>query len=144
MSHTYTSLLVHCVFSTKNRLPLISDEMQPRLWAYIGGIARANKFKALAVGGINDHAHVLMSLPPVMPVAKAVQLIKGGSSKWINDQMDRRSFAWQDAYGAFTVGVSQVKSTIQYIERQKQHHAKMTFADEFRRILERHGIVEFM
>ncbi|MBZ5520779.1 MAG: transposase [Acidobacteriia bacterium] len=77
MSHTYASLLVHCVFSTKNRLPLISDEMQPRLWAYIGGIARANKFKALAVGRIKDHCHVLLSLPAALPVAKAVQLIKG-------------------------------------------------------------------
>jgi REP element-mobilizing transposase RayT len=122
---------------------MISDEMQPRLWAYIGGIARANKFKALAVGGTKDHCHVLLSLPAALPVAKAVQLIKGGSSKWINDQSERRTFTWQDAYGAFTVGISQVETTVRYIQRQKQHHSKMTFEEEFRRILERHGIAEF-
>jgi putative transposase len=143
MSHTYASLLVHCVFSTKDRRRLIGEELQPKLWAYIGGIARANKFKALAVGGMPDHAHVLLSLPPSMPVSKAVQLIKGGSSKWINDQMERRTFTWQDAYGAFSVGVLQVENTVRYIQRQKHHHAKTTFAEEFKLILERHGIAEF-
>src|SRR5262249_44589672 len=130
----------HCVFSTKERRALLSEEMQPRLWAYIGGIARANHFKALAVGGMADHAHVLLSLPAAMPIAKAVQLIKGGSSKWINDQSTRRNFAWQDAYGAFSIGISQVEDTIQYINTQKEHHAGMGFDEEMRRILEKHGI----
>src|SRR5205085_531162 len=112
VAHTYTSLLVHCVFSTKERRPLISPELQPRLWAFMGGIARTNEYKALAIGGTRDHAHALLSLPASMVVAKALQLIKGGSSKWINDQLPQRSFAWQDGYGAFTVGVSQVKDTI--------------------------------
>jgi len=143
MAHTYASLLVHCVFSTKDHRRLIGDELQPKLWAYMGGIARANKFKALAVGGMPDHAHVLLSLPASMPVSKALQLIKGGSSKWINDQMDRRTFMWQDAYGAFSIGISQIESTVGYIQKQKQHHAKTTFAEEFKLILKRHGIVEF-
>jgi REP-associated tyrosine transposase len=94
----------------------------------------------LAVGGMPDHAHVLLSLPAAMPMAKAVQLIKGGSSKWINDQSTRRNFAWQDAYGAFSVGISQVEDTIQYINAQKEHHAKIGFDEELRRILEKHGI----
>jgi len=117
--------------------------MKRKLWAYIGGIARTNKFKALAVGGMQDHIHVLLSLPATMLVAKAVQLIKGGSSKWLNDHLLSRSFAWQDAYGVFSIGISQVKDTIRYINTQEQHHAKLTFAEEWQRILDRHGIAEF-
>ncbi|HLJ27306.1 MAG TPA: IS200/IS605 family transposase [Candidatus Angelobacter sp.] len=141
MAHVYASLLVHCVFSTKERKRLINDEMQPRLWAYIGGIARLNKFKALAVGGTPDHAHVLLSLSASMPVPKAVQLIKGGSSKWINDQKLKRTFAWQDGYGVFSIGISQVQRTIHYINHQKEHHMKVGFEDELKLILAKHGIV---
>jgi hypothetical protein len=79
--HARTSILVHYVFTTKNREASIAPEMQPRLWSYIGGIARTNKMKALAVGGVADHCHVLLSLPPTIAIAKAVQLIKSGSSK---------------------------------------------------------------
>jgi len=143
MSHRYSSLLVHTVFSTKKRERLISKNVQPRLWAYIGGIARTNDFKALAVGGIEDHIHVLLSLPVTLTVAKAIQLIKGGSSKWMNDKSDRRSFAWQDSYGAFSIGIAQVENTIRYIHNQERHHVKLSFEDEFRGFLERHGIKEF-
>jgi putative transposase len=143
MSHRYESLLVHCVFSTKERKPLISDLMKEKLWAYIGGIARTNKFKALAVGGMPDHVHVLLSLPATLLVAKAVQLIKGGSSKWMNDHSQARSFAWQDSYGAFSIGIAQVEDTIHYINTQEEHHRKLSFEEEFRRILGRHGIKEF-
>ena len=141
MSHAYISVLVHYVFSTKDRKPFLSDELQPKLWAYIGGIARSNKFKALAVGGTEDHVHVLVSLPATITPAKAVQLIKGGSSKWINDQkVQGRSFAWQDAYEAFTIGVSQIDDTVRYIRNQKQHHSKLDFDAELQMILKRHGI----
>jgi putative transposase len=140
MSHTHYSILVHCVFSTKERRPIVPANLKDRLWPYIAGIARLNKFKALAVGGMQDHAHVLLSLPAAMSVAKAVQLIKGGSSKWINDHLDRRSFAWQDGYAAFTIGVSQGQATIRYIDNQERHHAKKTFAQEWKQMLERHGM----
>lgn len=140
MSHTYCSALFHCVFSTKDRRPIIPLELKDRLWPYIAGIARLNKFKALAVGGMPDHAHILLSLPPTMPIAKALQLIKGGSSKWINDHLPRRSFAWQDAYAAFSIGISQVENTVRYINNQERHHKRMSAADELARMLERHGI----
>jgi putative transposase len=143
MSHRYASLLVHCVFSTKERKPLIPEPMKSKLWAYIGGIARANKFKALAVGGMLDHVHVLLSLPATLTVAKALQLIKGGSSKWMNDHSPKRSFAWQDSYGAFSIGISQVGDTIRYINTQEQHHKKVSFEVEFRQFLKRHGIEKF-
>lgn len=140
MSHTYYSILVHCVFSTKERRILVPANLQDRLWPYIAGIARLNKFKALAVGGMPDHAHVLLSLPTAMSVAKAVQLVKGGSSKWINDHLPNRSFNWQDGYGAFTIGVSQLEVTVHYIDNQEKHHKRMTFDEELSRMLRRHGI----
>lgn len=143
MSHRYESILVHSVFSTKNRKPLIPENLETRLWSYIGGIARTNKFKALAVGGMPDHVHALLSLPATLAIAKAVQLIKGGSSKWINDHFPTRSFAWQDSYGVFTIGISQLEDTVRYINTQAKHHARETFAEEFRRFLKKHGLREY-
>src|SRR5450631_2368152 len=85
VAHTYVSGLVHCVFSTKQRRKLICTETQPELWSFIGGIARKNGFKTLIVGGTEDHIHILLSLPATMPLAKAVQLLKGSSSRWMNE-----------------------------------------------------------
>jgi len=85
MAHTYVSALVHVVFSTKGRRKTISAQLQPKLWAYLGGIALRNGMTAVQVGGVTDHVHVLLILPATMPIAKAVQLLKGGSSKWIHD-----------------------------------------------------------
>ena len=116
--HTHTTLLFHYVFATKNRLPSIPQELQARLWAYMGGIARANKMKALAVGGVADHSHVLLSLPPTITVAKAIQLVKAGSSQWMHEQTGSHRFEWQEGYGAFSVGASQVPATVHYIESQ--------------------------
>jgi putative transposase len=140
MSHTYYSLTAHCVFATKQRRILIPSDLKKKLWPYMAGIARMNKFKALAVGGMEDHAHILLSLPTTITVAKAVQLIKGGSSKWINDHLSGRPFAWQDGYAAFSTCISQLEKTIRYINTQEEHHRKMSFDDEFLRMLERHGI----
>lgn len=132
---------MHCVFSTKERRRLIDTELQTRLWPFVGGIARENGMKALAVGGVEDHAHVLLSLPATMPVAKAVQLIKGGSSKWVHETFpERRDFAWQEGYGAFSVSISHVEETVAYIGRQAEHHRRARFEDEFRRFLRKHRI----
>jgi len=139
MAHTYVSQLVHCVFSTKDRLNLIREDIQPDLWSYIGGIARTNNMKAIAIGGTANHVHVLLSIPATIPLAKAMQLIKGGSSKWLHEKTGHR-FQWQESYGAFTVSVSQLKTTIDYINSQTEHHAKRNFEDEFRGFLTRHGI----
>ncbi len=141
MSHSYVSNLMHCVFGTKERYPFINSELQSRLWPYIGGIARENKMKALAIGGTADHVHALLSIPGMMSFAKAVQLIKGGSSKWVNDTFQtNRKFEWQEGYGAFSVSVSQVDKTIAYINNQKDHHRKKTFQEEFLELLKKHGI----
>jgi putative transposase len=108
----------------------------------MGGIARTNKIKALAIGGTTDHVHLLLSLRADMPVAKAMQLIKAGSSKWMHEEVGRKLFSWQEAYGAFTIGVSQIPATVKYINNQKEHHRRRTFDEEFAMILKRHGIVE--
>jgi putative transposase len=139
MSHTYVSDLVHCVFSTKHRKNCIPGEIQSRLWSFLGGIARNNGFKALAVGGTENHVHILLSLPPSMPLAKAVQLIKGGSSRWMNETGGTQ-FAWQEGYGAFSVGISQQKATIHYINSQAEHHTKRSFEQEFVAFLKKHNI----
>lgn len=96
MAHSYVNALFHCVFSTKERRPAITPEMQDRLWGYIGGIARENSIKVLAAGGATDHVHLLLSIPSTIPVAKAIQLLKGGSSKWIHEAIPgMQRFAWQ-------------------------------------------------
>ena len=104
MAHTYTNLLVHCVFSTKHREKTITADFRNDLWAYMGGIARTNHMKALTIGGIDDHVHSLLSMPATIEVAKAVQLIKGGSSKWAHDgpsmaERLRRIHHWRLAAG---------------------------------------------
>lgn len=139
MSHTYISELVHVVFSTKERAPTIGPEIKDRLWSFLGGIARKNGFKALAVGGTTDHVHLLISLPATLAVANAVQLLKGGSSKWLNDIVKPR-FEWQEGYGAFSVGISQENATVTYINSQEEHHRTHTFEDEFLAFLRRHHI----
>src|SRR5260370_15781403 len=111
MSDNYSRVLAHCVFSTYQRRPIIPGEMQSRLWADMGGIARAYKMKALAVGGIESHVHLLLSLPTTITVAKAIQVIKANSSKWMNEHGGRGMFSWQMFCGGVTVRVSQSQET---------------------------------
>lgn len=139
MSHTYVSELIHCVFSTKLRRNLIKAEMQSDLWSFLGGIARKNGCKALIVGGVENHIHMLLSLRPDLSLAKAMQLIKGASSRWMNET-HTNGFAWQEGYGAFTVGVSQKADTIAYIQSQAEHHRKQTFEEEFIAFLKKNNV----
>lgn len=139
--HAFTSSLYHCVWSTKDRRPLLTGEIQARLWPYLGGIARANKMSALAVGGVADHIHVLLSLPAPLSISKEMQLLKGNSSKWLHDEFrELQSFSWQEGCGAFTIGMSGVPETKNYIATQAEHHKKRTFQDEFRSFLDKHDL----
>ena len=141
MPHSYVSCLMHCVFSTSQRQKTLREDLQQRLWRFMGGIARENNMKALAIGGTEDHAHLLLSLPATIPVAKAIQLIKGGSSKWIHETFPaQRDFAWQEGYGAFSVSVSQIAATVAYIQNQKEHHRKRAFEEEYLAFLKKHWI----
>ncbi|MFC1736695.1 IS200/IS605 family transposase [Candidatus Hydrogenedentota bacterium] len=141
MAHTYTSLLFHCVFSTKEREKLLTPQIRERLFPYLGGIARENEIKAMAVGGTGDHVHMLLSAPAKLSIAKSLQLIKGGSSKWISETFNvMRNFQWQKGYGAFTLSISHVADTIAYIKGQEEHHRNKTFQEEYVEFLKRHGI----
>ena len=138
---SYISSYFHCVFSTKERRNLITPTLRDRLWPFLGGIARKNKMKAIEIGGMEDHVHILLSLPSTLSIAKALQLIKGGSSKWVHETFpDHRMFGWQVKYGAFSVSVSQLDTIIQYIKDQKEHHRQMTFQEEFIALLKKHRV----
>jgi putative transposase len=141
MSHSYSICLMHYVFSTKNREPTITPELQSRLWPYLGGLARERNAGPLAIGGIDNHVHILVDLPATITIAKAAQEFKALSSKWIHETFPRhRAFAWQEGYGAFSVSVSNLERIIQYIENQAQHHGRLTFEDEFVALLKKHNL----
>lgn len=141
MSHTYASNRIHVVFSTKDRKKILTDDLQPKLWAYMKGIARNHGFEAIKIGGVADHIHALLVVPPAIALAKAVQAIKRCSSKWLNDTGGPSSnFAWQEGYGAFSVSASQTDEVVAYIENQRAHHAKRNYEEEFIGLLERYGI----
>ena len=139
--HSFVSCLMHVVFSTKDRRPFITPELQERLWPYLGGIARENKMRALKVGGVADHIHILLSLPSTLAISKAVQLIKGNSSKWVHETFPHlATFEWQEGYGAFSLSVSGVDATTAYIENQAEHLLRRTFKEELKAILDKHGM----
>jgi putative transposase len=133
---------MHCVFSTAERRPWLTPQIRTRLWAYLGGIARENDMKAIAVGGVADHVHMLLSLPATLPLSKAMQLLKGNSSKWLREtypELRAQGFAWQEGFGAFSVGISGVDDTVEYIQAQEKHHQKKSFREEFESFLKKHG-----
>ena len=141
MGNTYTSLHYHFVFSTKNREPWINHEIEERVWSFLGGIARENGMKPIRIGGMPDHIHMAVGGPPTLAVSKALQHIKGGSSKWMKETFPRTGkFAWQDGYGAFAVSKSGLPALTVYIEKQREHHRKTTFKEEFLALLALHEI----
>jgi REP element-mobilizing transposase RayT len=120
---------------------MITPALRDRLWPFLGGIARQNKMKAIEIGGVADHVHILLSLPSTLSISKSLQLIKGGSSKWVHDTFpEHRLFGWQVKYGAFGASVSLLDDIVQYIQDQEAHHQKMTFQEEFLILLKRHGV----
>ena len=138
MSSSYVSNHIHIVFSTTNRLKLIPEELQPKLWACMAGIATNHSMHAVAIGGIQDHVHVLLNLGPTLGIAKAVQLLKANSSRWMNEHPGVR-FEWQEGYFACSVSRSQVATVRRYIANQREHHRRMDSAQEFNLLLKRYG-----
>ena len=141
MANTYSSLFYHIVFSTKHRQSFIHQDIENRVWAYLGGIARKHKLTAIQIGGIENHVHALiMSMPSVAP-SQIAQYLKGDSSKWIHGQFaDLKNFAWQDGYGAFSVSKSKVGNVVEYIKNQRRHHEKVNFEDEYFQLMKLHEI----
>ena len=138
MSHTYTKNHQHIVFSTAERRKLIDKALQPRLWAYIAGLCRNHGMFVRTIGGVDDHVHMLIELPPILSVAEAVRTIKSNSSKWVKES--GRRFAWQKGYAAFSVSASNTLTVERYIANQEKHHRKISYEDEFITFLEKHGI----
>jgi len=129
MPNTFCSLNVHCIFATKEHAPVLNPELRKRLWPFLGGIAKQNGIKPRCIGGVADHVHLLLSMPTTLPIAKAIQLIKGGSSAWIHQNFGQlRNFSWQEGYGSFSVSISQLSETMAYIQNQEEHHRTRTFA----------------
>lgn len=141
MSNTYTALHYHIIFSTKDREPWLRHDIEERVWSFIGGIARENGMKSLRIGGMPDHVHAVLSLPPTLALSKALQHLKGGSSKWIKEAIPgMQGFSWQDGYAAFSVSKSNLSEVLTYVEHQREHHRVKVFQDEYLAFLERHGI----
>jgi len=141
MAKTYSSIYIHYVFSTKNSDPLIAETFRDRLWSFMGGIARDNCMMATRIGGMEDHVHLLLSLPTTISIAKGIQLIEGGSSAWVNENIPGMgTFGWQEGYGAFSVSISHLPETIAYIDNQAKHHRERSFQEEYLGFLKKHGI----
>ena len=136
--HIYNANFVHCIFSTKERKNTIPAELQGPLWAYLLGIANHLKMKSLAIGGTENHVHLLLGVPPTITIAEAVQKLKANSSRWMGEH--GIDFPWQEGYGAFSVSPSLLEIVQQYIRNQKEHHRKRGFEEEFRTILKKSGV----
>ena len=134
MAHSYVSSIFHIVFSTKQRMQLIRPDRQSRLWNYLAGIARNHGMQVLAVGGTENHVHILVVLPPDMALSDAVRTLKANSSRWMRET--DHLFAWQEGYGAFSVSPSQLDRVKQYIANQPAHHATHLFEQEFLAMLQ--------
>ena len=141
MPQSLSSILIHLIFSTKNREPFLSPEIEAELYPYIASIFKVMKSPALIIDGASDHVHTLFSLSRVATVADVVEEVKTESSKWIKRKgIEFRNFHWQSGYGAFSIGQSQVSTVKRYIGRQKQHHRRITFQDEYRKFLKAYGV----
>ena len=141
MPHTFACLLVHVVFSTKDRAPDLPPELATRLFPYMGGIVRECKGTALIVNGPADHVHLLLSIPATVSVADLLRVLKTNSSRWVHEQFpERKGFGWQTGYGAFTVSGSRLNDVRNYIASQEAHHRKVSFQEEFLTLLRKHGL----
>jgi putative transposase len=141
MSATHTNLLVHLVFSTKHRAPLITDSLREELRRYISGIVRGEAGKVVAINAVEDHIHILLRLPPTKALADLVRAMKANSSRWLNvRKLENGRFGWQDGYSAFSVSESQCPRVVAYIERQQEHHRRTDFRGELLALLKRHSI----
>jgi len=139
MPQSLAQVYLHTVFSTKNRSPLISKEMQSELYGYIGAVCKTNGLVPVKFGGVEDHVHLLFGMSRTLTIAKAVETIKTSSSKWAKETI-HENFAWQTGYGVFGVSYRELDSVIAYVSNQESHHQKVSYQDEFRVLLREHGM----
>jgi putative transposase len=140
MPSTHSSLHIHIVFSTKERIPFIHPEWKPDLHAFLGGCLKRLDAFPQEIGGVADHVHLLIGIKPVHAIADLVREAKRVSSEWVKEAQHVQKFAWQEGYGAFSVSKSAVPSVRKYIQEQEKHHRRRTFQEEYLEFLEKNGI----
>lgn len=141
MAHTYSNLLTHVVFSTKDRQPFIDASLKPDLLAYVGGIVRELKGEEMTAKTMPDHIHLLLWLPPTVAVADVLRVVKTNSSRWVHQtRSGHRGFAWQTGYGAFSTSQSNAAVVAKYVRDQETHHRRISFQEEFIALLKKHKI----
>ena len=140
MSGTFSNLSVHVVFSTKDRLPLMTMPIRDELFPYIGGIVRGLGGTIITVGGMPDHVHLVARLPTTVSVADVARIVKANSSKRMNEKFTTMKFGWQRGYGAFSVSHSALPAVVNYVRDQERHHRGLSFEEELTILLTRHGI----
>ncbi|MGZ0165657.1 MAG: IS200/IS605 family transposase [Planctomycetales bacterium] len=137
---SFTRLTYHIVLATKYRKRTIQEDMQERLYEYVGGTLRAKKGHLIEIGGVEDHVHLLAGLCPSLAVSDVIRDVKASPSKWMRDEGHVATFEWQKGFGAFTVSYDRVEAIRKYIRNQKEHHTTKTFQEEYIDFLQRHGI----
>ncbi len=141
MANTYTQIHIQFVFAVRFRNSTIQNSWKDELYKYITGIVQNHNHKMLSINGVTDHLHILIGMRPTQSISDLMQDVKGSSSKWINEKrFSRTRFEWQDGYGAFSYGKSQIKDVIAYIENQEKHHKKTTFKEEYLEFLKKFEI----
>jgi len=141
MADSYSSLTYHFVFSTKHRERWISSDVEKRVWEFLGGILKKKQMTPLKIGGIEDHVHVLVTAPATLAPCEIAKQLKGASSLWIHKNFpELAGFGWQDGYAVFSVSKSSIPEVTAYIQNQREHHHKRTFAEEYEAFLQRHHI----
>ena len=142
MSQSFSKIYCHIVFHTKNNMQFIREDIGDELYAYLGGVLRNCKAISFQIGGTSDHIHILCTLPRTMAPADLAEELKKSTSKWMKTKgSNYRDFYWQEGYGAFSVGWSQVDTVKSYIRDQKVHHSRVSFIDEYKKLFEENGIV---
>jgi putative transposase len=141
MANTYSQIYIQIVFAVARRENLIKSEWQTELYKYITGIVKNHDQKLIAIGGVENHVHILLGIKPNIALSDLVREIKANSSRFINERnFVRGKFAWQDGFGAFSYSHSHLGDVIRYIKNQEEHHKKMTFKDEYLKFLQSYQI----
>ncbi|HEV8069903.1 MAG TPA: IS200/IS605 family transposase [Planctomycetaceae bacterium] len=141
MSQTHTNLNYHIIFGTKDRRPTLLPEFRDDLCRYLGGIVKNSDGHPLEINAVEDHAHMLVRLPPTVALANVIRAVKAGSSKWLNETRANKSkFAWQDGYAAFSVSQSHLPQVAEYVRNQAEHHRRKSFREELVAFLKRNAI----
>jgi putative transposase len=139
MPQSLSLIVIHVIFSTKDRRPVLGAEILPELFAYLATVARTTGCECYRIGGVADHVHLAIRLSRTKSVAEIVEELKGASSRWLKTK-GVSDFAWQRGYAAFSVGPADLSALVEYISDQEEHHRKRSFQDEFRALLKRYGV----